>query len=236
MAAMGAVVLHAILLGALTMGASAGKRPQPNGSAAAALASANADGEAESVLIFEDPRALSPGQGVDAPRLKALTTKEITTPRLIELSAPSVSLDGDADMSSKATPTMAVDGAERAMLFGRYVGQINARIDRAWMRPSTSPSGLSIWERANGQATSAATTHFECRVQIQQSRSARVLEITLASCDSNPEWQQSLVNAIDAASPLPAPPSPSVFARSLVLNFTSAAPRTEPAVSTGGAR
>jgi hypothetical protein len=49
-----------------------------------------------------------------------------------------------------------------------------------------------------------------------------VLEVTLLECDSSPEWQQSLVNAIDAASPLPAPPNQSVFARSLVLNFTSA--------------
>lgn len=92
------------------------------------------------------------------------------------------------------------------MLFGRYVNQIAQRINRAWVRPGIDGS----------QA-------FKCRAQIVQSRAGTVLEVTLVSCDSSPDWQQSLVNAIQAASPLPAPASTSVFTRSLVLDFTSAA-------------
>jgi hypothetical protein len=49
------------------------------------------------------------------------------------------------------------------------------------------------------------------------------LSIELRHCNGNDRWQRSLVSAIEHASPLPAPPIPSVFARMLVLNFSSSA-------------
>jgi hypothetical protein len=95
----------------------------------------------------------------------------------------------------------------RAALFGRYIGQIQARIERAWMRPRTA----------------IGDDYFECRVQVQQSARGVVLEVTLKECNGGPRWQLSLVSAIQGASPLPAPPDPSVFASSLELSFSSAA-------------
>lgn len=98
------------------------------------------------------------------------------------------------------------DGAERAALFQRYTGQIQARIERAWMRPRTGfEAGL-----------------FNCRVQIVQDRHGNVVETTLQRCNGAPAWQGSLVQAIQTASPLPAPPDPEVFADALTLEFTSA--------------
>jgi hypothetical protein len=203
---------------------------------------AGADGETVSAIIFTDPAVLSSKAGIAAPRmpLEALTPKNFSTPRLIRLaeqvSEPLLRVSGDSDRDREATSTITADGAERALLFGRYVSQINARIERAWVRPHASPGVPDPWGRARGRPGAAAAARFDCRVEIDQSGSGRVLEVTLVRCDSNPRWQESLVQAIDAASPLPAPPNPSVFARSLVLDFTSAVPSAGLAAGGGGAR
>lgn len=95
----------------------------------------------------------------------------------------------------------------RAALFGRYIGQIQARIERAWIRPRTN-IGADL---------------FECRVHVQQSTQGVVIEITLKECNGDARWQLSLVNAIQGASPLPSPPDPSVFANAIDLSFSSVA-------------
>ena len=187
---------------------------------------AGVDDEAVTAIIFVDPATLPKDERIGIARsiLKPLTRNQLLKLHFIRLSTHLSRLGGDAGSASRATSTMSMDGAERAMLFGRYVNQINARIERAWMRPHVKPGGPNLWAPAFNQAGSATAVRFRCRVQIKQSGSGRVLEVTLLDCNSNPEWQQSLVNAIEAASPLPAPPNPAVFARSLVLNFTSAVP------------
>jgi len=95
----------------------------------------------------------------------------------------------------------------RSALAGRYLGQIDARIERAWLKPRTAVnSGV-----------------FHCEVRVEQDPTGRVLEIEMQQCDADPYWQQSLARAIQSASPLPAPPDPSVFRRSLHLSFTGRA-------------
>ncbi|MGB6449729.1 MAG: TonB C-terminal domain-containing protein [Steroidobacteraceae bacterium] len=93
---------------------------------------------------------------------------------------------------------------------GRYVGQINARIDRAWMRPRTA-IGAPI---------------FACRVRIDQDRAGNVLDVTLERCNGDAHWQLSLVEAIESASPLPAPPDPGVFAPIVHMSFHATAYRS----------
>jgi hypothetical protein len=97
------------------------------------------------------------------------------------------------------------DGGGHANLFGRYVGQISARVERAWMRPRSIPM----------------TGSFECRVRITQDQHGNVQEVTLERCTEDPRWQVSLVQAINSASPLPAPPDPSVFSNLLRMEFDS---------------
>ena len=94
----------------------------------------------------------------------------------------------------------------RAALLGRYLGQMRARIERAWARPRTA-IGADL---------------FECRVQVLQNARGEVQEVTLQTCSGDTRWQMSLVQAVERASPLPAPPDPSVFAESLQLSFQSA--------------
>lgn len=93
------------------------------------------------------------------------------------------------------------------MLYGRYLGQIRARIDRAWQRPRTA-IGAPL---------------FQCQVQVDQDHVGRVQEITLLECNGASAWQLSLVHAIQSASPLPAPSNPAVFARHVLLAFRAMA-------------
>lgn len=225
--------LHLLLFSAVGFGAAVGKAARPRaGDISIQLAHTN--DETVSVMILIDPRTLSESQGISAPRLRIPppTLKTLRVPHLVRLSVSALALSGDGGSERKRiTSTTAVDGPERAKLFGRYVNQIVARIERGWTRPNTAPTGTIFWGKpAPNQSASRSPAGqpgppplFNCRVQILQSRAGEVLEVRLLDCDSSPEWQQSLVNAIDAASPLPAPAEASVFARSLTLNFTSAA-------------
>lgn len=235
--AIGAAALHLLLLSAVGLGTTVGK-PSPPRAGDPDIRLASTDEDAVSAMIFIDPSVLSQSQGISVAQLAipAPTLKVLSAPRLVRVSVPELVGDGGSP-SKSATSTTAVDGPERAKLFGRYVNQIVARVERGWMRPHTPPSGTTFWgrpvltEKASRSPAGKAELPplFKCRAQILQSRAGEVLEVTLLDCDSSAEWERSLVNAIDAASPLPAPADASVFARSLTLSFTSAAPSSGPA-------
>lgn len=92
-----------------------------------------------------------------------------------------------------------------SVLYGRYLGQIQARIERAWLRPR-SAIGSDL---------------FRCQVRIDQQRGGAVGDVTLQRCNGTVAWQESLVRAIDEASPLSAPPNPAVYTPDVVLVFRS---------------
>lgn len=94
-----------------------------------------------------------------------------------------------------------------AALYGRYLGQIHARIDRAWLRPRSA----------------IGAPMFRCQAEVWQRRDGTVQTVTLQHCNGTARWQQSLVQGIDDASPLPAPPDPAVFAHRVVLHFQAVA-------------
>lgn len=62
---------------------------------------------------------------------------------------------------------------------------------------------------------------FNCRVQISQNKSGVVQEVALQECNGDPRWQASLIQAIQTASPLPAPPDVNVFSNLLTLELSS---------------
>lgn len=115
-----------------------------------------------------------------------------------------------------AVPSKAVsgDGAELARLYGIYTGQIRARIDRIWRRPRTPVRGSTGDKR-----TATVDEAFQCEAQVVQDGRGDVQEILLVRCNGSYAWQHSLVLAIQQASPLPDPPSPSVFSRSITISF-----------------
>jgi hypothetical protein len=112
----------------------------------------------------------------------------------------------DVDLPPTPDATVA-DAGRLSMMYGRYMGQITARIDRAWLRPRT-PTGASA---------------FACQVSVTQDTAGNVMEMALEHCNGDTRWQLSLVQAIQAASPLPAPPDPDVFSRTLHLAFSAEA-------------
>jgi hypothetical protein len=105
------------------------------------------------------------------------------------------------------------DGAEQARLLGIYTGQIQARIERIWRRPRTPVND------ADNPNVPTTDESFQCQAQIVQDAKGNVQEILLLRCNGSPAWQQSLVIAIQQASPLPAPPSARVFSHSFTLGF-----------------
>jgi hypothetical protein len=131
-----------------------------------------------------------------------------------------ISADKLDDNAATNGPVDSGDPTRRALLFGRYSGQIQARIERAWRRPRAPVSeGAPISAAGSPERSSTADDSFRCQVRILQDGHGAVQEVQLLSCNGGVTWQQSLVTAILSASPLPAPPDPAVFTQSLTMTF-----------------
>jgi TonB-like protein len=131
----------------------------------------------------------------------------LSAPALQLINVPISPVDPPDDLVVENDSASPAEDAAESVLFGRYMGQVSARIERAWLRPRT-PVGDPL---------------FSCQVRIEQETSGSVREVTLVHCNGSARWQLSLVQAIQAASPLPAPPDPAVFKRTLALHFQSPA-------------
>jgi hypothetical protein len=107
------------------------------------------------------------------------------------------------------------DPAMQSLLFGRYSAQIDARIRRAWRKPRSPIHEPEVGMDVSGRQADV----FHCQARISQDAFGHVTEIELLDCDGASAWQLSLVRAIQRASPLPAPPNPTVFTNALTLSF-----------------
>ena len=84
----------------------------------------------------------------------------------------------------------------------RWYASIVAKIERAWNRPPSAQPGV------------------QCIVQVSQVPGGDVTAVHVTSCTVNdPALRLSVENAVLNASPLPAPPDPSLFERNLELTF-----------------
>jgi TonB C terminal len=171
---------------------------------------------AESLVFIDLPKATSTDNGIvealasirAAIKETPLTSPPDPSPPL-ELEILSLSEDKPSDSSVESG-----DGVERARLIGIYTGQIQARVQRIWRRPR-SP----VTENTGTAMATHADESFQCQVQVVQDKIGNVQEVLLPRCNGTEAWQRSLVIAIQQASPLPAPPSASVFSNSITLNF-----------------
>jgi colicin import membrane protein len=82
-----------------------------------------------------------------------------------------------------------------------WTSQISARIHRAWLQPPSATSGLL------------------CVLLVTQAPGGAVLNAKLESCNGDQAVRESLVAAAYRASPLPAPPDPSLFEREVEVTF-----------------
>lgn len=148
------------------------------------------------------------GAGLETPPMQAVSPGSLAT----------FDLPPDDESAAAGSPNPG-DAAERALMFGRYTGQISARIERAWVRPRTPILDSEQAAARTSPNSVVESGTFTCRVQIRQDARGNVQEVLLLNCPGTEAWRHSLVVAIDQASPLPAPPMPSVFSRALTMTF-----------------
>jgi hypothetical protein len=196
--------LHALVLFKLVHGGEAVRRsaPQLTGVGASSMV---ADAEPVDALILislqDSPKRDESVEAITSRgQEKALASTKIASADARPAPQP------PAARSSPDAPEPTSNNAGRAMLFGQYLDQIYARVERAWIRPRTPI--------VDGQ--------FHCRVRILQGTQGEVREVTMEACNGDLGWQMSLARAIETASPLSAPPDPSVFVPTLVMEFHSA--------------
>ncbi len=221
--AFGALAVHALMLQAVSLGTSAAKQ-QPEretGPGASAIVS-GADASMTLVLVQLPSASHSDvllqelaSRGAAAANAAIQVVSPDPTP------AFDVAEETDAEADPEA-PQSVGDPAMRSMLFGRYTGQINARIQRAWLKPRSAVNG-----RDNSSSLDEPTqdARFHCAVRITQDARGFVQEVELVQCNGTLAWQYSLISAIQRSSPLPAPPSPTVFTNALILSFEGQAYR-----------
>jgi len=194
------LTLHALLFGSLLLGAPVRKYKPPMSEGASASAQNSAQGEFVSQLIFVNDHSITQPDTQDDSVYEAMEPidqKMKAVPDFAILSStPQLEISGSEEGTDPNSQSIeeAGDAAGRAMMFGRYMEQIKARIERAWVYP-----------------VNTTITSFKCTAQIKQSKEGQVQEVTLQRCDSNAVWQLSLAKAIQAASPLSAPPDKHVF-------------------------
>jgi len=91
--------------------------------------------------------------------------------------------------------------AANSGLMNQYVAMIQQRIVRNWNRPPSARPGL------------------ECEVRVTQTPGGTVLSVQIGRCNGDAAVKQSIDAAVMRSSPLPAPPDPRLFERTLVLVF-----------------
>ena len=149
------------------------------------------------VVIMDSPGRSAAITPSSSPKLAAIGTTAILTQQRIPLPV-------DAPDSSNAQADGESGYGEK---YGRYLSQIRARIDRAWERPR-SAIGAPL---------------FQCQAEVDQDGTGEVQQVTLLDCNGGAAWKLSLVNAIQAASPLPPPSDRAVFVHHLLLEFRAMA-------------
>jgi hypothetical protein len=202
------VILHLLVAAPMVLGFSAHKsRPQtPDGVGSTAWAS---QGERVESMILIDLSALYASEHQDFEKLdieaEGIQLEDLKLALVsADLQPPAELLIDEADLAETANEA-AGDPAGHAALFGKYMGQVSARIERAWMRPRTE----------------IETGRFDCRARVTQDRSGNVLAVNLDNCGGNERWNRSLTSAILRASPLSAPPEPWLFTETLTLTFAA---------------
>jgi len=197
------VLMHGLLFLPLMYGGQAVHPVRmPASEGASSSSHEQSDSEHMQLVFVNDANGIN--LSAEGPQLPESTHLPVLQP----ISAPQtlpVFVKVDPQNPAESPVEAAGDQVGHALLFGRYMGQISARIQRAWVRPRTL----------------LTKEEFQCRVQILQDKSGSVQEITLQECDGDLRWQTSLVQAIQAASPLPAPPDPDVFSNIVSLELDS---------------
>jgi colicin import membrane protein len=109
--------------------------------------------------------------------------------------------ESEAELKRRLAEEERRSAAEDSGQLAQYVAQIQARIQRAWIRPASAREGL------------------RCIVNVTQVPGGEVVSVKIGECNGDEVVRQSIEAAVYRASPLPEPPDPALFERNLKLEF-----------------
>jgi colicin import membrane protein len=90
---------------------------------------------------------------------------------------------------------------EASPLADRYKASLQARIQKAWIKPPSARVGI------------------DCLVEVTQVPGGEVTGARVTQCNGDAAVRQSIENAVYRASPLPDPPDPALFQRNFAFRF-----------------
>ena len=94
-----------------------------------------------------------------------------------------------------------VAAVESGPLADRYRAALQARIQKAWIKPPSARVGI------------------DCLVEVTQVPGGEVTSAKVTQCNGDAAVRQSIENAVYRASPLPDPPDPALFQRNFAFRF-----------------
>jgi len=109
--------------------------------------------------------------------------------------------ENEADLRNSLAAEEHANQVRNSGALANWVGQIAARMQRAWLRPPSARQGI------------------QCVLHITQAPGGQVLSAKVESCNGDQAVRESIEAAAYRASPLPPPPDPSLFERDLEVTF-----------------
>jgi colicin import membrane protein len=107
----------------------------------------------------------------------------------------------EAELKQSLDQEIRADAARSSGALASWQSQITARIQRAWLKPPSARSGI------------------ECVLNVTQVPGGEVTNVRIGTCNGDQAVRESIEAAVYRASPLPPPPDPALFERSLVITF-----------------
>jgi colicin import membrane protein len=112
-----------------------------------------------------------------------------------------LSAQREADLQHSLAAEEHVMAARNNGQLASWEAQIQARIQRAWLKPPSARTGI------------------DCIVYVTQVPGGEVVNVRLGQCNGDAAVRESIQAAAFRASPLPPPPDPALFERNLEIQF-----------------
>jgi colicin import membrane protein len=106
-----------------------------------------------------------------------------------------------ADLARQMAEEEELFAAEDSGLLDQYAEIIRQKVERNWIRPASAREGIN------------------CVVLVKQIPGGDVIDVRVAECNGDAAVVRSIEAAVLRSSPLPPPPDPSLFDRSLRFDF-----------------
>jgi colicin import membrane protein len=107
----------------------------------------------------------------------------------------------EADLKRSLAAEEHAEVARNGAALASWESMIAARINRAWLRPPTAKAGI------------------DCMLNVTQVPGGEVTQVSIGQCNGDQAVRESIEAAVYRASPLPPPPDPALFDRSLKIEF-----------------